>query len=478
MNTTIAAISSPAGAGLRGVVRLSGPDAAAVVRTVFSAKAPTSFDESARAVLAGRFDDGRGTQPALLVWMPGPRSYTREDVAEFHLPGAEPLLVAALERVLEVGATSAAPGEFTRRAFLSGRLDLARAEGVLALVSARHEAERRAALSLLAGGLSARVARLRESFENLRALCEASLDFDQAETGHVPSEELTRGMDELQAALVEAHTWERERVAPPSLPVVVLVGRPNAGKSSLFNALTSDGAALVSRWKGTTRDHLSGLWRVGDRAFRLIDTPGWAEEGERLSIADQKAQELAAGVRRAADLWLHVFDATDAESEEELLQFSQRPPPSSEVAPTIRVWNQIDREGARPAPPLAAGATEGAGGSPGTGADRETPIVSTSAWTSEGLSELGALVARFLGDSEGSSAGQGISRDLHQRHQRGLEEAALALEGAREALGGGAPLDLVAEELRAATFALDSLEGRTTPEDLLDRIFQRFCLGK
>ncbi|MFN0007769.1 MAG: tRNA uridine-5-carboxymethylaminomethyl(34) synthesis GTPase MnmE, partial [Planctomycetota bacterium] len=190
--TTIAAIASPPGGAARGIVRLSGPRAAEIVRAVFRGHPP--LDLARRTLRLGRFLDGRGDQPLLLLWMPGPRSFTREDVAEFHLCGSPPLLEAALEHVLALGATAAAPGEFTRRAFLSGRIDLTRAEGVLALVGARNDRERRAGALLLAGGLAQRIGAVRDRLADLRALTEASLDFDERDTGHVPDSEIDAGL--------------------------------------------------------------------------------------------------------------------------------------------------------------------------------------------------------------------------------------------------------------------------------------------
>src|SRR5262245_53308739 len=184
--------------------------------------------------------------PLLLLWMPGPRSFTREDVAELHLPGSPPLLDAALERVLALGATPAEPGEFTRRAFLSGRIDLTRAEGVLALVGARDDRERRAGAALLAGGLADRIEALRDRLEDLRALCEASLDFDERDTGHVPEGEIEERLAGVRAALAEAHAFEVARASPGGEPRVVLTGAPNAGKSSLFNRLAGAERALVA----------------------------------------------------------------------------------------------------------------------------------------------------------------------------------------------------------------------------------------
>ena len=265
---TIAAIASPAGPARRGLIRLSGPDTRAILEASVSVAVPPE-----RAALRGRFDDGTGEQPLLLFWMPGPTSYTREDVAELHLPGNPRLLDRALERVLALGARPALHGEFSRRAFLGGRIDLTRAEGILELVAASNESERRAATGLLAGGLERRILDLREALDDARALVEASLDFDSSETGHVPEEELGRRLDEIGERLREALRWEVRRQAPSALPRALLHGAPNAGKSSLFNALVG-GGAIVSDLEGTTRDTLSGLWSLPGGACLLLDAPG------------------------------------------------------------------------------------------------------------------------------------------------------------------------------------------------------------
>jgi len=442
---TIAAIASPPGPARRGIVRLSGPDSARLVRTTFRAAAG-SFDASRpRALLAGRLDDGRGGQPALLLWMRAPRSFTREDVAELHLPGAEPLLAAALARLLALGARAARPGEFTRRAFLNGRIDLSRAEGVLALTEAASEAERRAAARLLEGGLAQGAGALRARLEELAMLCEASLDFDEGETGHVPGAELAAGLTAARAALEEARALAARPAAPAALPCVVLLGAPNAGKSSLWNALTG-GRALVSAEAGTTRDALAASWLAGGARVTLVDGPG-REEGARGPA--RAAQELFARERAAAELGLWVVDAV-----------AGIPGPAPAGA-RILAWSKTDDARARPAPAAEAFAPALA-------------VVPVSARTGAGLAQLGAAVAGALG---GPGEGEAL-RTLGARHAEALARVAAELEEASRHLDGGAPLDLLAEDVRQALAALDELTGRTMPEDVLDRIFARFCLGK
>ena len=467
--STIAAVSSPPGPGDRAVIRVSGPEAGELVRRTARLDAP--FDASRRGAYRGRFLDGRGEQPLLLLWMPGPRSYTREDVAELHLSGSPPLVEVALARLLALGARPAAPGEFTRRAFESGRIDLTRAEGVLAVIEASNEAEARAASELLFGGLARRVDHLRDGLAELRALAEASLDFDEADTGHVPEDELMRRAEEVGALLREALTWEERREPLSGMPRVALVGEPNAGKSSLFNALVDGGGrALVSDLAGTTRDGVAGVWCLGEVEARLVDTPGLA--GGALGEADRGAQELGRAMLAGADLLLFVVDASSAEAGR--VRRARRDLPDR---PRLLVWSKMDLlEGS--GPPLDEWDEE-----EGTGVELEEPAaqVAVSARTGLGLDRLAEAAARALGlgDREAARrAGRGLGRELSVRHRHALESSARELDCARDLLRTRAPLDLVAEALRFATDALDDVRGRTTSEDVLDRIFARFCLGK
>jgi len=456
--TTIAAIASPPGPGLRGVIRISGARARELAAKCCRVDG-RALALAGRGLCRARFDDGVGEQPALVLWMPAPSSYTREDVVELHLAGAPPLLAAALRRLFELGAEPAAPGEFTRRAFLNGRIDLTRAEGVLALVQARTEGERRAAAALLFGGLDQRTAALRDGLEALRALCEASLDFDEGDTGHVPASELAAGARRLGAALCEARSWEEHREAPRGAPRIVLSGAPNAGKSSLFNRLCRDARAIVDAGAGTTRDRVAGSWHVAGVECLLVDTAGVDPGAAGL---EGRAQVHAAGERDAADLVLWVVDAMRP-------QLAGESPigPGGPMGPGLYVWNKIDLPGA---------AQPSAGELPG-------PWLALSARTGQGVPALEAAVARALGlagesGARAAPAAMGAARELAARHRRALAEAGEELERGLAELERGAPLDQFAESLRRATDALDRIRGRTTPEDLLDRIFAQFCLGK
>ena len=446
---TIAAIASPPGPAERGIVRLSGPRASELLCAALVSRP----ELARRRSFTARLDDGRGSQPALVLWMPGPDSYTGEDVAELHLPGSPPLLEAALSRLLSLGARQAEPGEFTRRAFEHGRMDLARAEGVLALVEAASEEAARAAGGLLFGGLSGCVEELREGLVEVRALCEASLDFDESDTGHVDERTIVELVEVARERVGRALDFEERREPLSGLPRLALVGAPNAGKSTLFNRLTG-GRALVSELAGTTRDGAAGIWRVAGFDCELLDMPGLdAELAAGSGAAERRAQELGRELARAADLRLWVVDASAPEP--------TRAEPQVE-GPGLTVLAKLD---------LLRGAGEPAGLGPGA--------VGVSAHTGRGLDALERRVGELLGLSGGGErGGTGLARELSLRHRRALRASARALDRALLDLAAGAPLDQTAQDLREATEALDELTGRTRPEDLLDRIFARFCLGK
>ncbi|QDU67065.1 tRNA modification GTPase MnmE [Planctomycetes bacterium Pla86] len=396
--------------------------------------------------------------------MPGPASYTREDVCELHLPGSVPLLERALDALLRAGARRAEPGEFTRRAFHSGRLDLTRAEGVLELVRARSEDERRAATALLGGGLGERVASLRDNLDGLRALCEASLDFDESDTGHVDVEELLAVGERARGALTEALGWEQARPPRAGLPRVALVGAPNAGKSSLFNRLGRGAAAIVSDLAGTTRDALQARWGLdpdGGGDVELLDLAGLDRRDARgEDPVPRGAQDLARRFVASADLVLWVVDGSRADAGG-LAAESEDLPVGADV---LVVWNQIDRidGAAEPAPALAA-------------VLGPRPRVAVSAATGVGIEALREAARRAVASRPPAGS---LARELAGRHRIALERGLEALGDALALLEAGGELDLVAGEMRRAVAALDEISGRTSPEDLLDRIFARFCIGK
>ncbi len=395
---TIAACATPPGGGLRAVVRLSGPRA---------------------------LDLARGRAGAVL--MPAPRTYTREDMAELHGPGSAPLVAALLADLVRLGARPARPGEFTLRAFLNGRLDLARAEAVERVIAAEGESERRAALEQLRGGFSRRLLALEQELLDLCADAEAGIDFVDQDIELLPFPEARRRADRLAQKLLDLRVESAAGGTVPGRPRVVLYGAPNAGKSTLFNVL-SGSAAIVSELPGTTRDLLEADAELGV-PVRLVDTAGDREAGGIEGEAVRRSRSALEG----ADLVLVIGESDGA-------------PAEPRGVPVLRVRSKCD---------LSPASTEAA--------------LRVSAKTGEGIDELRRAVGRRLAGAGGPGARFRVS----VRQQALLEEAGEALS--RTAPAG---LEFLAADLRAALVALGGITGREVDEALLDRIFSRFCLGK
>ena len=414
---TIVAVSSPPGPGLRAVVRLSGPGAI----------------------------DLAGGLPGAVVFR-APHTYTRENVVEIHLPGAPPLVDALARRLVERGARQARPGEFTLRAFLNGRLDLARAEAVERVIAAEDRDESRAALDLLGGTFSRRLGALESVVMDLCADAEAAIDFVDQEIEILPERQ---AVDRASSALAELRDLLAESAAtraPDSRPTVVLFGRPNAGKSSLFNALAG-ADALVSPAAGTTRDLLSADLDVG-MPLRLLDAAG--QTGAPGGAVEAEAESRARRSVEIADLVVWVVDATDPDPSVPAV-LRGRP-----VVLAVSKCDLADGEAVRSRLPR-----------------REA--ICTSARTGRGLGELKKALARAAG-SEATGAQRARFRVSLRQHAL-LRDVEAALERA----AGSAPglgMEFVCLDLRAALDALGGISGRQVGEDLLDRIFSRFCLGK
>ncbi len=373
-----------------------------------------------------------------------PHSYTREDVVEIHSSGAVPVVAAVVDHCLRRGARMAQPGEFTRRAFLNGRLDLAQAEAVLDVITSRDTAEVRAASMLLRGEFSADVRRIEVDVLDLCADTEAAIDFVDQDIEIVSPGDVARRAAEARRSLASLIAASSARRAGSSRPTAFLVGPPNAGKSALFNRL--GGTAIVADIAGTTRDVIAA--DLG--TIRLCDAPGlWETRG-----LDAEAVRRAREEADHADLWLFVVDAADPAPAEAMAERARG-------RPAILVLNKVDRV------PKALDLR------------RNFPIgevMCTSASTGEGVEEL----RRRLEDW-GSGAGQEGSRarfHVSLRQMGQLKEAEAALGRAEKAALEGLGMEFVAQDLRTALMAMGAVTGRQANDDLLDRIFQRFCLGK
>ncbi len=436
---TIFALSSGRTPSAIAIVRVSGPEAGAALKQL-AGKIP-SPRIATRALL--RDVSGQAIDDAVVLWFPGPASATGEDVAEFHVHGGRAVLASLFASLSAIKNFRAAePGEFTRRAFENGKLDLTEAEGLDDLIHADTDRQRRQALRQLKGLLGDRARNWRKQIIEAQALIEAGIDF--SDEGDVPAELIAPALEKVGALLGEirqvlAAQGRTERLRDGL--VVAIAGPPNVGKSTLMNQLARREVAIVSPRAGTTRDIIEVQLDLDGYPVTVIDTAGIRETD------DPVEQE---GVRRAraraaeADLVLWLVDADGAAIEQ------------GAVAPVWLVRNKID--------------LDPAGSGSGKSAVRGFRI---SAARGEGLSELIAALVAFAADYFGANEGALITR---QRQRRLLEDTVIALERSVAAIAQGE--ELAAEDLRSAAFSLGRLLGRVDVEDILDVIFREFCIGK
>ena len=437
---TIAAVASPPGPGFRGLVRLSGPDAWPIALAAFTpdrAEPLPARPERRTGHLA--VDGLRPPLPSAIALWPGPRTYTGQPLAEIHTVGSPPLVQLVLAHCLARGARPAEPGEFTLRAFLSGRIDLTRAEAVLGVIDARTPAQLDAALRQLAGGLAGPIAALRDRMLDVLAHLEANLDFaDESDVDPLGRSAMAGDLAASSAEVAALSGRLRARDRPEGHPRVVLVGPPNAGKSRLFNALLGESRALVSPRAGTTRDYLSALCDCDGLTVELIDTAGIEPASDPIG---DRAQALRAEQSLRADLLLACASPDIPE-----------PPPTDPDRPHLRVWTKSDL-------------------SPHPGPD----TLSTSAATGDGLPALRRAIASTLRDR---SADGDLPSSTAARCRDNLARASQSLQSASETLLAGGGDELVAIDLRQAVDDLGKVIGAVVTDDILDRIFRRFCIGK
>ncbi len=435
---TIAARATPAGHGGVGIVRVSGPEARTILARL---TAPADLPAPRHAAMRTFRDaDGNAIDQGLALLFPAPGSYTGEDTVELHGHGGPAVVDAMLARVQELGARAARPGEFTERAFLNGRLDLAQAEAVADLIETADAAGARAAMRSLSGEFSRRIHALVEELTALRAWIEAALDFPEDDVDFLADRRLRERLDTLhdQAAAVRAAADSGRKLVEGV--TLVMAGAPNAGKSSLLNALAGIDAAIVTEIPGTTRDLLRESLRLDGMPVTVVDTAG-------LRLTDDPIERE--GVRRAraalatADRVLLVIDATDPVEDPGDL------PPG---VPVDRIYNKIDC-----VDPSAA-----------------CPGLAVSARTGAGIDALRA----HLRDQLAASGNSETAFSARRRHLDALDAAQTAIDQARWELADSGAGELAAENLRAAQQHLGTITGTVTTEDLLGEIFGRFCIGK
>jgi len=453
---TIVAVSTAAGHSPRGVVRLSGPVALEAAAARFRPHdGHTRSRHRTFSATRGHFvlSDPPVRVPAVLYVMRAPHSYTREDVAELHLPGSPAVLDMVLDELLKGGAEElrpAEPGEFTRRAFLNGRIDLSQAEAVLAVIRAHNESDLLAAAARLGGSVSRFCAELLDEVTELRVHAEAALDFAPHGIELIGEADLAERCRRVRLRAQEHVRRGRAEAASDGSVSVVLCGAPNAGKSSLLNRLTGAEHALVHSRAGTTRDAVSAELHLDGLRFRISDTAGLATG---LTGADAEAVQRARQRISAAQLVVLVLDGSAPAPRGALEAVSGVPP-----GRLLCVVNKCDLPRK-----LKEGALRG-------------KVVHTCALTGQGVPELRDAMWRAV--TEGRVEAPASDCLLNARQRAAVRRALREIERAEQAAAAGMGLEFAAFNLREAAEALREVTGQTASGDVLDRIFSRFCIGK
>jgi len=446
---TIVAAASPPGRGAVGIVRISGPAVHRIARGLLG-----RLPEPRRALHAGFLDaDGTAIDAGLALYFPAPHSYTGEDVLELQGHGGAVPVEAVVARAVELGARRARAGEFTQRAYLNDKLDLAQAEAVADLIDAGSEAAARAALRSLQGEFSTRVHALDEALAQLRAHVEATIDFPTDEIDLLGEAALLARLAAVRAQCAALQAAARQgRLLTEGLTVVI-AGAPNAGKSTLLNRLAGHDAAIVSEQPGTTRDVLREHIQIEGVPVLLLDTAGLRHSTDAI---ESEGMRRARSAMAQADRVLFMVDAAvDPKATGYAAEKAQLPP----GVPVTLVFNKVDL-----LPPGAGNAADAA----------VSEAIVLSALRGTGLDALRAHLLETAGFQRENSG----TLSARSRHLEALAAAASSLDAAEAQCSGARAAELVAEELRNAQRALGEITGAGTADELLGRIFATFCIGK
>ena len=444
------------------MVRLAGPEASTIARPIL--RLPREL-EAGRAIFGELIDPGR-PQPAQLqdadridevvvTYFAKPHSYTTDDIVEISCHGSPVVLRHVVQMAVARGARFAEPGEFTMRAFLNGRMDLTQAEAVRDLIESQTLYQAKIAAQQLEGALSKRIAPIKQKLVELIAAMEAGIDFAEDDVSVMPSEQILARIAEVRAPLEKLHeTFAYGKVVHEGLTLAI-VGRPNVGKSSLFNRLVERERAIVTATPGTTRDLVTETVAIGGIPVRLIDTAGIRKAlDEAESIGIRKSMEALAD----ADIVLVVLDASQPETREDhelLEQVNQRT--------SLVVQNKVDLMSTEPQAPSPAGNLNG-------------HFVRTSATSGEGIGELRESILKLIAGEDGPQQESGFLTNV--RHQTLVRDSLDGLDAASAAVGQRTPHEMILMDLYNALRPLDEITGATTADDILNLIFSTFCIGK
>jgi len=459
-NDTIAAISTPYGTGGIGIIRISGPDAFRVAETIFCSR--KNFDEiKSHTVTHGKIIDpasGNMLDDVLLIKMKAPHTFTGEDTVEVNCHGGIIVLKNVLSLILRYGARAAAPGEFTKRAFINGRMDLAQAEAVIDLINSKTEEGSRAAASQLEGRLSQSIRDARRKLIELIAHIEAVIEYPEHDIEDITGETVYNGILQVKDELRKiAESYERGRVLREGVSAAI-IGKPNAGKSSLLNALAGSSRAIVTDIPGTTRDIIEEYVNIKGIPVRFLDTAGIRSTDDPVeSIGVEKARAAAA----EAELVIVVLDGQTGLQPEDMEIIR-----STAGKKRIIIINKTD---------IADG---------GRISDMknslmdmtDSPVVMTSMTDGTGIDTLQETIDELFAGGKINVNSEVLITNV--RHRQNIEDAIASLESAEAAYTGGLPLDFATIDIKESAEALGRITGESVSEDVVEAIFSRFCIGK
>lgn len=450
---TIVAPATPPGIGAISVIRLSGPEAIGITNKVFKG-ADLTTAKSHTLHFGSVHKEGKIIDEVLVSVFKGPNSFTKEDATEISCHGSPYIVEQIIKLLINAGARPARAGEFTQRAFLNGRFDLAQAEAVADLINADSDASHKAALQQMRGGFSLRIAELREKLVHFASMIELELDFSEEDVEFADRQQLTDLVSELMSVINQLiESFDFGNVIKKGVATVI-AGKPNAGKSTLLNALLNEEKAIVSEIPGTTRDFIEDEVNIGGITFRFVDTAGLREATDTIEkIGVQRTKEQ---LKKAA-LVIHLIDLSTAsleeiENERKLLR--------EEPIPVVTVANKTDKAQSQILDELK----------------KDTAILFISAAKKENLEQLKDRLLNAVKTGELKSGEDTIVTNI--RHYDNLMKTRNALQDVLNGIDEGVTGDFLAMDIRQALHFLGEITGQITTEDLLDNIFSKFCIGK
>lgn len=456
---TICALATANGVGALGIIRLSGPQAINFVARVFRGRDLTTAES--HTVHYGFLMEGEEALDEVMVSVfRAPKTFTTEDVAEISFHGSPHIAKKILEVLVKTGARLARPGEFTLRAYLHGRIDLAQAESIADLIASENEAARRLALIQLKGGISKEISALRHDLLNFTSLVELELDFAEEDVEFADRNALVALIHNLRFKIQNLTESFRYGNAVKNGVNVAIIGKPNAGKSTLLNALLKEERAIVSDIAGTTRDTIEEVLHIEGTAFRFIDTAGLRDTSDTIeAIGVQKAREKIG----QAQILFYLFDSLESTPQEVIDFVTEFARPDLEI---FLLHNKTD---------LTSDNTRFDAEILEALPDLQSDIIRISARAQTGLEQLKGRLIDYIGRLKSEGEGVIVS---NQRHFEALQQALCSLQNVEEAVNAGITTELLAYELRHALEALGEISGEFTNDEVLGNIFSKFCIGK